>query len=421
MKKFNLCFSLTAAFLVSLCVNAQLESNDSLMYSKSRAVKEARLTAALYRKMYNGTNAMEQALYNLYCLKEDELQAAYKKYTNAVDLDNKITAVIRKYDSIGFSLLHAARGHAFFERKIEYLNSVKALSSTEIASLRAFFTGACVKSSDKSYSDNFMEAMHRYIRDTIYYARLYNKEIDFKSMLNARKENDDLMRKYKITPAARSVIVDLVTEKQRSLITIDYTFPVFTTVKQVLLDNANIYFDSLINLALMKDGSFPRTSQFSIAIKNRAQIGLSANQVDTLYIYAVMLEKLIKQALDKDPSRPFNALSFEVDNMVKILTEEQYMRVLNIKNKRQAFNWAQSDWQELKQRGLTEGLDSTIAIYTIAEYNTARLSIKDRYVNDQEKMNKYIGDLDINNRPAAMIRLKAARNRDKKRSADDSN
>jgi hypothetical protein len=95
-------------------------------------------------------------------------------------------------------------------------------------------------------------------------------------------------------------------------------------------------------------------------------------------------------------------------DMPKILSDDQYFQFLLIRNRPQARSWSVGDWQELRQRGMTTGLDSAKTVQSIFLYDMNRLAIKERYANDPVKQKIAVTDID-KVMPNILKQLKSAR------------
>ncbi|MBK0384459.1 hypothetical protein I5M32_15950 [Pedobacter sp. SD-b] len=93
-------------------------------------------------------------------------------------------------------------------------------------------------------------------------------------------------------------------------------------------------------------------------VNYRKEVGLSANQVDTLVTRIIQLEKTKFYEQLNNPYGYFTATTFETENILRILTKPQLETYLSLKNKNKAIYNTQKNWQKLKALNLVKDADS---------------------------------------------------------------
>ncbi|MBO9205401.1 MULTISPECIES: hypothetical protein [Niastella] len=372
--------------------------------------KEAALTAAFLTRKYEGDANLEKSLTRFYYSRSMELKKAWADYHGTDQLDKQITSILQRYDSVENKMLFVVKGNVFLNKQLAALNAIKPLSAKDIHALQTAFLRLCRENTDKSYADYFNDVLHFIVKDTTYYAVLYKGEIQQQSRFNAIQGVNVLAHKYQVTKEAMKEIALLINSKERSVSVINYAFPTYTGYKDSLMKKAVNYYDSLISLALKRDGTFAYTSKFSIAIKNRLSLNLRSGQVDTLLERAYALEKMQAEFMVKNPLGKFDGAPFEAEHITALLSEDQYLKLLGIINRPQAEKWSYGDWDELVKRGMSAELDSAKTVREFLLYNISRLVARDRYADDKIRQNAEIKVVD-NNMPAALRRLKSVRRR----------
>lgn len=141
-------------------------------------------------------------------------------------------------------------------------------------------------------------------------------------------------------------------------------------------------------------------SKFGFAVRNGFELKLSTAQKDSMITHSYKLIAL--------KSEGKNAKEYERRILPKILSDDQYTRLLIMGSKKQALTWASGDWKELQDRGLTDGLDSAKAVNDIYNHNLARLVRLERFGNNPPKMTTSLKSLETP-QPEALRRIRQAR------------
>lgn len=384
------------------------ENNDYYTQKlNDEAKKEGQLMGMLVQRKYNCDNVLQDILADLYYQRKLNVDKAfYLPFADSSLLDNRLIAVIVKYDSLIAKYIKPAEGTDYINNKIALLDSIKALTQQQKNDLKKNFLSLCYKR-DKSYADNFNDAMHQVIPDTLYYAEIYRDEIGRVAASNYSMAITTLVSKNKSTKDGMHFLEPIVLEKEKKLATINYAYPYFSKSKESMIQSTTRYYDSLIGIALMQDGSVQDGSKFSLAVKNRQKLGLNQTQVDTMLAKVILLVQLKSDYAAKNPDQKFNVKVYECEQLPNILTAEQYNELLVINNRDKALKWAKGDWAELQKRQLTEGLDSAKTVHQIYSYDLNRLIINERYENDKAQLTTALQSL-ATTQPGALRKLKAA-------------
>ena len=363
------------------------------------ARKEGLLMARLARQKYDCDSIMSNRLRDLYFSRNLVSEKLYASgATGAAGQDPGMTngnlyAEVRRFDALIDKYDLVAAGGAYLKNRMDLLESIKPLEQKQRTALQENFSKRCRQSPDKGYVDNFNEAMHIAITDTVYYASIYKDEIGKQSMSNAMDAMKDLERKNKLTKEGAKSIFPIVAEKERRLAVLHAAFPSYTTTRDSLTREVNYLYDSLIRIAMLRDGVSPMASQFTIAVKERKSLGLAAWQVDSLLSLAARLEKMKDAFREKDPLGKFDSKPFETDNMLKVISEDQYRTVLIVKCRGQAKADAEQDWLELQQRHLAANLDKDSTLRQLNDYYLAKWVMYNRYGNDRIKQAANVKDV----------------------------
>lgn len=376
------------------------------------AQREGQIMAMLFQENYKSDSSTTGTIANLYAARKIAIEKTFcSNYNDTSVLNMRLYATMMRYDSMIQKYTQVASSKAYIENKIAVLNSVKSLAPETVTKIKKVFTNLSLRSKDRSLADNFYDAMHANITDTVYYAYLFKDEINKGATGSAIRESAQLGKKNKISKDAMTPILPLVFAKRRTLLVIDKTFPVFSKIKDSLVDAANKLYDSLIDLQIAKSGASLQSSQFAIAIRHKKALGLTEAQVDSLFAKAEQLRKMKEVFLETDPYGKYDSKAFETDNMTKIISEDQYGQVLLIKNRSQAKTEAEQDWQEMEQRNLAKDYNKDSTITQLVAYYTAKLSAYYRYGNNPVKRGANVKNIE-SRMPAALRALTASRKYD---------
>lgn len=168
----------------------------------------------------------------------------------------------------------------------------------------------------------------------------------------------------------------------------------------------------VVTLALLKDpyAWADMNSQFGLAAKHEKQLGLTVDQVEQLLARAREIKKKKDFSKAHPDSGYFDTHKFESIHLPAILTDNQYARLLFIKNKPAAERQALYDWHALNEKGLAAAYNKDSTVQKLTDYYVATYNAKDRYAHDKEKRNETFKKINANKMPEALSALKRARN-----------
>lgn len=122
-------------------------------------------------------------------------------------------------------------------------------------------------------------------------------------------------------------------------------------------------------------------SQFAVALRYRDTLGLNSTQVDRLYQEAAIIKNM-KNNNYTTQGHSLDTRAYESTTMTQVLTSQQYIMAMRLKNHTKAKSMAEEAWAELVAKGQTTGLNSTVAQQELYEYYVVRESIYDRFRHD---------------------------------------
>ncbi len=151
-------------------------------------------------------------------------------------------------------------------------------------------------------------------------------------------------------------------------------------------------------------------SQLSLAVKFKDSIGIDGGVVSSLLLKLDTLKQMKDSFYSKNPGskKSLDTRAFESLTLNNLLSEDQYNKLLIIKNTAKSKNYALTDWQELQTRGLASGYDSVTTISQLAGFYLARQNAYDRYAYDAIQQSANIKSV-YDNKPAALNVLMHAR------------
>lgn len=122
-------------------------------------------------------------------------------------------------------------------------------------------------------------------------------------------------------------------------------------------------------------------SQFAIALRYKDSLDINPSQEEWLLSQVGTL-KAMKNSHYESTGKSLDTRAYESAAMTENLTLSQYTSLLIIKNQSKAESYANRDWDELVQRGLTEYRDETITKAELVNYYLARQVLYDRFQHD---------------------------------------
>ncbi len=122
-------------------------------------------------------------------------------------------------------------------------------------------------------------------------------------------------------------------------------------------------------------------SQFAVALRYRDEIDLNELQTYALYREVANLKNM-KNAHYQEHSKGLDTRGHESRLMAQILTDEQYTKALEYKNRSKVNSMVSQDVEKLTLRGILEGEDIEQVKSDLYAYYIIRESLYDRYRHD---------------------------------------
>lgn len=374
---------------------------------RNQSSQLGKVSAAMIRERYNCDTAISNKLEKLYTQKQLFLNKAFfSNFSDSATLYNRLHSVTATYDSLIDKYTYTASSNWFIDERIVFLNSIKPLGPVSSV-LKNKFLALCHSNRERGFGENFTQAMHKSTNDTTYYKEIFKDEILSKATINASSTIRKLKKHKKVTPDGIIALYPVLLQKEKQIAVIGFAYSNRRTIDS-LISIINDSYDSLEIAILQREPLGLSNSQFAIAVRYRSTLGLSNIQVDSLTNKARQLKQMKEDFLESEPFGKYDSKAFETANMLTIVSEEQYMQVLKIKNKTQAENDAKQDWDELVQRGLVTTQNRDTTIKKLKNYYLAKWCAYYRYGNDKIMQTANVKAIE-SSMPGALRVLRAAR------------
>lgn len=337
-------------------------------------------------------NASQDSVRKLRSLLSEELQTKFKEIKPNSSTEGSEDAV------------------AFINAKIDDLNSIKPLSSSLKRNIVSSFMDnySHAETNNINLGSFFRKMIVGVLPDTAYYAFLFKEQIHLQAVDFAR--NYAKTRGFPETTGKLIMkhIEPIVYERQKQLRAIDYLYP-FPCKEKDEMRAAVIkkYQNNIVKFQLMYDFGLPR-SWFSTVYLNRTDLNLNdAQKEELLNLLMDIKVNDFKNNFEKS-NLNISFPDFEIKTLKKILNAPQFTSFLKLKNSNRVSEWAIKQWEEIKQREINSGLDSSKVIAQLYSYQMARAIAFDTLREDKQKQTLTIRSVE-SNKPAALRRLETAR------------
>jgi len=153
-------------------------------------------------------------------------------------------------------------------------------------------------------------------------------------------------------------------------------------------------------------------NNFGWSLKYQKELQVTLQQALQLWDKAKDYERKSIAFTNRPDSFAFDKDRFQAEEVPKILTDSQYMRLLVIKHTDKANQLAKTSWREIEERGLNEGnkyhKDSTINKLTA--YFLQQLVVGEKYNYDTDKRKQYLQYIERTMTPEALAILRRSKN-----------
>lgn len=303
-----------------------------------------------------------------------------------------------------YSVYQGLYGKRFLDASVERMAAIKNVPDSIVGKIRKFFFVQSSHDPFSGWTGLFRQALQLYEPDTTLFSNLYRNEIQKQVYETLPAERYNLIYNYKVSPAGYETVLPLIKDRnyQRFLLSATYSMYQPKTCDSLILVISRRY-DSLIESALLRDGSILPTSEFAIALKFKNELGLDPGLTDTLLYHAMYLAKRRDSILQSDPFASLNFGAYESRVMSGLLTDDQYTMLLSYKNRAQAAAEAESDWNEMVLRGIAGGFQRDEATRQMADYYLMKDNTWNRLEGD--KIKQWDANIEMGDRKPAPLKV----------------
>ena len=269
------------------------------------------------------------------------------KSATILQLDQKQTLEIRKQEKLldSLKITDYLQKYQFCNRKLDSILSKKQYTTL----MKLAYTDESKEETDKDWK-NIQKLKLVPTKDSSrVYTKLYAFNLEKNSFLDTHAKKFDTKQSIEI----------------KNLIVLEKQPPVLTRY--------NILSNFIYKLNL-----------FSIAIQYEKELHLNATKIDSLLSRYQELELMKYKDKEKNPllKKTDSYTSFEQKGITTILDPKQIATLLTYKNKQNAKQLAQENWNELEKQGLTKGYNKDINLEEFTKYQLLYL-----VASEQLKMN----------------------------------
>jgi hypothetical protein len=290
-------------------------------------------------------------------------------------------------DTLTDSNTSAEEREAFFEAEFEILNEAKPLSNDLKNSLRSTYDQVCSHGNGLKLSYNFKLAMQGHLSDVDYFYALHKERIDDIAWVNAVYYSHWYKQNWKTSDGATEKIFRAWQEKIKTTTALHFTYENEHETSHALINQVSENCDSLVTSYLMEDGVYRSSSSFWLAVLNADQLGLSEDQIRKLKEDEVQWKKWRNQNQGQTSGSWSFERNFYADGM---LTDDQFNKLLVLKNSYAAFEKGKQMWTALKEKNLTWQSDSAVVVNQVGGYYTTLFVTRDFFENDPDAQESHM-------------------------------
>lgn len=290
------------------------------------------------------------------------------------------------------------RVHNYLQTMLDWLNKIKPLPEETIKNIRLQYNDVVRQRIDRSYTELFRDVLRRNVLDTVYYVTLYASEIRQNAEFNTAAACYVMAAKQKIPMDVITQVKPLIETREKRLATCYYAASgYYAAYHDSIARRVRTCYDSLINNILLDNGCSPDDqSQLAFALKYKDLLGITPKQIEVIRTN----NRLIKKQENEIAAMYSHRMAENRTNVTtaelldSLLTEKQYLDLLDIYNVFKARACALKDWKKLKEFDLTEYTsDSTQTVTDLHMYYMDRMAFSLRYASIRRTTPYYVGDI----------------------------
>ena len=387
---------------------------DMLDFTSKRAdgfAKAASFGEVKYmQQAYNLDTSLASKMRNLQFNKYKRMYQTYLLYgSDGAVIQDKIAEGAKHFDSLSFVIYPTLHSGKYLDNYLADVKRIKpSIPDTTIRKIQNAFFLSTIKNVYIDCGQTMQDVMQHIYPDTAITAFFYKPVIERQAKFLSTAQKDYLINEQHISKAAFDSVYGLVWQKNYQQALIEYTVGANSKFRDSIIKNSNRYYDSSIKASLVRDGSLLATNQFAIALKYKTTLQLRATLIDTLLRHAMYLSKKQDSVWAKDPFAKTDFKAYEAKWLNTLLNEDQYTKLLSIKNNSTAQLNAEEDWGDMETWNITTGFDKEATIKELYKYYLAKWIAYYRLAHDklkQEANQRTIKDM----QPKALKMLSAAK------------
>jgi hypothetical protein len=275
----------------------------------------------------------------------------------------------------------------FISDYIDRISQIKKIPENILSEIQHGFYNLVWQDKYTDWSLAAENATRIHFPDTAIFSSLHKQEIEQQVFEGIASEKYDLIFREHVSETAFRSLEKIIREKYYKKALLQQTYALYYPQKySYMLKGTMEYYDSVIKATLIYDGNLQPATQFAIALKYKTQLHLRSTLCDTLVKHAMYLEKQRDSIFFRDPFAIIDFAEYETKYLKPLLTEQQYNGVLLQRNRTYAAANAQTDWQEMVERGLDRGFEKEETIRQITDYYIVKNDAWCRYANDKIKL-----------------------------------
>ena len=221
--------------------------------------------------------------------------------------------------------------------------------------------------------------------DTALIAHFYKPVLDRDKNYLSSADRINLINAFHIYPAAYDSAINIIKQKNYQQTLIEITYGANPLYRDSLLKRTIKFHDSLIYGYLLRNGSLLPTNQFVIALKYKKILQIRPTLIDTLVFHAMYLQQQQDSLYAKDPFTKTDFKAYEATQLNELLTEDQYTKLLTLKNRSQARLDADDDWDDMEKWGLSKMMDKDSVKKILLDYYLLKWNAYYRMANNKLK------------------------------------
>jgi hypothetical protein len=400
-------------------INSQLSFNkimgkEMVNYSSKKSTEVAYIFSGgesrYVYETYNLDTSLNTKIRNLAFNKYKRMYQVFLLYNfDKESAVQKITEASKYYDSIYYTIYPTLHSGKYIENYIATVKKIKpTIADSIIKKIQNAFFVSTIKTPYIDCGQTMLDVMQHIYPDTAITAYFYKPVIERQSKFLSSAQKNELINKQHVSKTAYDTIYNLVQKKNSQQVLLEYTYGANSKWRDSVINVSNKYYDSSITALLFRNGSLLSTSQFTIALKYKSFLTLRETLVDTLLFHAMYLDKLQDSSKQKDPFAKTDFKAYEAKWLNQLLTEEQYTKLLTIKNSSAAQLDAKEDWEDMETWKITKDFNKEETIKTLFKYYIAKWIIYYRLANDKLKQEANLRSLK-ETQPKALKMLSAAK------------